>query len=86
MLVVRAVLLIQVAWVLDQKYYWAHNIYEFGSSSIENIKKGKHKVLHTNAYYTIVNVSLAIGYVVDGEEGVKAVLKFWKETLGQLFN
>lgn len=46
------------------------------------VKKGYHRVLHTNFYYMSVNISVAFGSMVGGEDGVLAVLSFYNKFLG----
>ena len=48
------------------------------------VKRGTHRVLHTNFYYMSVNTSVALGSLLGGEEGVLAVLKIYKAFLGGL--
>ncbi len=42
-----------------------------------------HRVMHTKTYYLIVNVSVGIGSLVGGKEGVEAVLLMFQEILGK---
>ena len=48
------------------------------------VKKGYHRVLHTNLYYMILNTSIEIGYIVNGSDGVVDVLGFFQSSLGAL--
>lgn len=48
------------------------------------VRKGYHRVLHTNLYYSVLNVSMGAGYLINGSEGVEDVLDFYKVVLGGL--
>ena len=47
------------------------------------VKRGYHRMLHTDFYYDAINISIALGSVVGGEEGVIFVLKFYANLLGK---
>lgn len=49
-----------------------------------SMKKGYHRVLHTNLYYTILNYSMIASYVVGGKEGVEWLLSTYQDVLGNL--
>ena len=42
------------------------------------VKKGYHRVMHTNVYYGILNISIGAGYLINGSEGVEDVLGFYQ--------
>ena len=49
------------------------------------VNNSYHRVLHTNAYYFVVNSSIMIGYFFGGgKEGVEEVLEFYQSLLGGL--
>ena len=48
------------------------------------VKKGYHRVIHTNVYYGILNISIGTGYLINGSEGVEDVLEFYQIILGGL--
>ena len=48
------------------------------------VKKGYHRVLHTNVYYGILNISIGVGYLINGSEGVEDILEFYQIILGGL--
>ena len=48
------------------------------------VKKGYHKVMHTNVYYGLLNISIGAGYLINGSEGVEDVLGFYQIILGGL--
>lgn len=52
--------------------------------NIVEILKKYHKVLHTNAYYILLNSSMITVFVLDGTNGVLDLLKKYKEILGGL--
>lgn len=49
-----------------------------------DMKKEYHKVLHTDLYYGILNLSMFFGYISNGSQGVEGVLSFFKNILGAL--
>ena len=48
------------------------------------IKKGYHKVLHTNDYFFVINAAISIAYIEDGKKGVIEVLALIKSYLSIL--
>lgn len=52
--------------------------------NLVDVKKGYHRVMHTNAHYLLLNTSMIIAYSIDGSEGVEDVLEFYKRILGGL--
>lgn len=52
--------------------------------NLVDVKKGYHRVMHTNTYYLLLNTSMIIAYSVNGSEGVYDVLKIYKRILGGL--
>lgn len=70
--------------------YPARKILEMSNININDyrnlvdVKKGYHRVMHTNAYYLLLNTSMIIAYSIDGSEGVENVLKIYKRILGGL--
>ena len=52
--------------------------------NLVDVKKGYHRVMHTNAYYLLLNTSMIIAYSVNGSKGVYDVLEFYQEILGGL--
>ena len=52
--------------------------------NLVDVKKGYHRVMHTNAYYLLLNTSMIIAYSVNGSKGVEDVLEFYKRILGGL--
>ena len=48
------------------------------------MKKGYHKVLHTNLYYAILNYSMIISYFAGGKDGVVRLLSTYQDVLGGL--
>ena len=52
--------------------------------NLVDVKRGYHRVLHTNAYYAILNLSMLYGFVTNGKKGVEEVLSVFKEILGGL--
>ena len=70
--------------------YPARKILEMSNININDernlvdVKKGYHRVMHTNAYYLLLNTSMIIAYSVNGSKGVEDVLKIYKRILGGL--
>ena len=52
--------------------------------NLVDMDKGYHRVLHTNGYYTLLNLSILGGYIFNGTEGVEEVLETYKAVLGSL--
>ncbi len=52
--------------------------------NLVDVKKGYHRVMHTNTYYLLLNTSMIIAYSVNGSKGVDDVLKIYKRILGGL--
>lgn len=52
--------------------------------NLVDVKKGYHRVMHTNTYYLLLNTSMIIAYSVNGSKGVDDVLKIYKRILGCL--
>ena len=52
--------------------------------NLVDVKKGYHRVLHTNVYYAILNTSMAFAYISNGSDGVKDMLLFYRKILGGL--
>lgn len=50
------------------------------------IDSGLHKVMHTNAYYAILNMSITVGYGIAGKEGVETVLNIYQFLFGRQIN
>jgi RHS repeat-associated protein len=48
------------------------------------MKNDYHRVIHTNAYYTLVNASIKLGDELNGQKGVETVLSYYREILGRL--
>lgn len=40
-------------------------------------------VMHTNAYYAILNMSITVGYGIAGKEGVETVLNIYQFLFGR---
>ena len=51
-------------------------------SNLVDVKKGYHRVLHTNLYYAILNISFCYVYFHEGPEGVAELLDVYKQYLG----
>ena len=52
--------------------------------NLVSVKKGYHRVLHTNLYYKILNFSMITSYVIGGKEGVEWLLVTYQKELGGL--
>ena len=52
--------------------------------NLVDVNNSFHRVMHTNVYYAILNLTISLGYYSAGKEGVEAVLLIYQRILGGL--
>ena len=70
--------------ILSREILKASGIRINDERNLVDVKKGYHRVLHTNAYYLVLNSSMLIAYGVEREKGVEKLLSIYKMILGEL--
>jgi len=71
------------AWI-SRKILEKYGIGIDSEKNLVSMKKGYHRVVHTNLYYLLLNSSMIIGSNIGGENGVNKVLSIFKKILGGL--